>query len=326
MKSKNRLWIFVAVAALSAATMIADERTASAQEKQTLRIGVQGSLYLPAQSGYAFATDHGSYEKAGLDVQWTKTGTVADCARAIAGGSLDACTVEAFGAVNAVRAVPGLKVVGQLTTKDRHYLVANPSIKSIKDLANQKIGTGEPSSVQTLSGKQLVKALGGNPDDSTWVSIGATVAIIQSFANRQVAAAMVVNPFQLTVKDSVILGDTGQSTPTYQVLLAKPGTDPKVLEGLQRFMQVTLAETDYMINPANEADIEAAWSKWVKVDPDVLKQIYKSYLDENHWAGIKDSKFAINQAQWADVVKLENPNLDAPTYIDESLQKAAFPS
>jgi ABC-type nitrate/sulfonate/bicarbonate transport system substrate-binding protein len=318
------------VLTLDCSNSFADDTTprqpsAAAGQKLTLRVGVQGSLYLPAQSAYAFATEQGAYAKANLNVEWTTVGTVADCARAIAGDSLDACTVEAFGAVNAVKSVPGLRVVAQLTNQDLHYLIANPRIKKVQDLAGEKVGTSIPDSVQTISGKALVKAKGGNPNDSTWISLGSTVTIIQSFENKQIAAAIVVQPFQLTVPGSTILGDTSESTPTYQVLLARPAAvNAQTLAALKRFLVVTSAESDYLINPANEAAIEAAWSKWVKVDPAALQHVYKSYVAANHWVDIKNNKFKIDPEQWKAVAKLESPTLNALPLIDESIQKAAF--
>ncbi|MCO5066324.1 MAG: ABC transporter substrate-binding protein [Rhizobiaceae bacterium] len=289
-----------------------------------LRIGVQGTVYLPVQSTYAFATDQGKYAEAGLDVEWVRVGTVADCARAVAGGSLEACMVEAFGAVNSAYSVPGLKMVAELTRGDFHYLVADPSIKTVKDLVGKKIGTGAPDSVHTLTGKALVRARGGNPDDSTWVSLGGTPVIIQSFLNKQVDAAMLVGPFHLVVPDATIIGNSGEVTPTYSVLLAKTDTDATTLEGLKRFLKVTLAETDYIIDPANEDAVVEAWAKWVKIDPSALKSVYRSYVDSHYWEDIRANKFHIHPEKWAAVAKLVNPNINSADLIDDSLQKATF--
>ena len=204
------------------AALVLSSGLALAQSKVTLAIGGASCLcYLPTM----LAKQLGEYEKAGVNVDVVEFKGGSEALKAVMGGSADVVSGYFDHCVNLAAKGQHLQ---SFVVYDRYpgfSLVVSPKhaaeIKSIKDLANKKVGVSAPGSSTDFFLKYILKKNGVDPNSVAVIGVGLGASAIAAMEQGQVEAAIMLDPavtiLQGRDKDLKILSDTRSQKDTLAV-------------------------------------------------------------------------------------------------------------
>jgi NitT/TauT family transport system substrate-binding protein len=207
--------------AIALAALMLSSGFAMAQ-KVTLAVGGPSCLcYLPTM----LAKQLGEFEKAGVQVDIVEFKGGSEALKAVIGGSADVVSGYFDHTVN-------LAVKGQnlqsFVVYDRFpgfALVVSPkqtaSIKTVKDLANKKIGVSAPGSSTDFFLKYILSKNGVDPNSIGVIGVGLGSTAIASMEQGTIDAAIMLDPavtvLQNKYSDLKILADTRSAKDTLAV-------------------------------------------------------------------------------------------------------------
>lgn len=245
-----------AISAAAALALISGVAAAQ-QQKVTLAIGGAACLcYLPT----VLAKQLGEFEKAGVNVEMVDFKGGSQSLTAVLGGSAEVVSGYFDHCVNLAAKGQHLQ---SFVVYDRYPgfgLVVSPKhadkIKSVKDLANMKVGVSAPGSSTDFFLKYILKKNGVDPASVGVVGIGLGASAIAAMEQGTVEAAIMLDPaitlLQGKNKDLRILADTRTQKDTLDVFGGEyPGgalytkaewieKNPKAAEGMARAIVNTL--------------------------------------------------------------------------------------
>jgi NitT/TauT family transport system substrate-binding protein len=195
---------------------------ALAQSKVTISVGGGGCLcYLPT----ILAKQLGEFEKAGVAVDVVDFKGGSESLKAVIGGSADVVSGYFDHCVNLAAKGQHLQA---FVVYDRYpglALVVSPKhadeIKSVKDLANKKVGVSAPGSSTDFFLKYLLSKNGVDPNSVGVVGVGLGATAVAAMEQGQIDAAVMLDPsvtiLQGRNKDLKILSDTRTQKDTLAV-------------------------------------------------------------------------------------------------------------
>jgi NitT/TauT family transport system substrate-binding protein len=204
--------IFARIAAAALAVTLSSG-LAMAQSKVTLAVGGGSCLcYLPTM----LAKQLGEYEKAGVNVDVVDFKGGSESLKAVIGGSADVVSGYFDHCVNLAAKGQHLQ---SFVVYDRFpglVLVVSPKhtaeIKSVKDLANKKVGVSAPGSSTDFFLKFLLKKEGVDPNSVAVIGVGLGATAVAAMEQGQIDAAVMLDPAVTILggkyKDLRILADT----------------------------------------------------------------------------------------------------------------------
>jgi NitT/TauT family transport system substrate-binding protein len=195
---------------------------AFAQSKVTLAVGGGSCLcYLPTM----LAKSLGEYEKAGVNVDIIDFKGGSESLKAVIGGSADVVSGYFDHCVNLAAKGQHLQAFVVYDRFPGFALVVSPkqtgAIKSVKDLANKKVGVSAPGSSTDFFLKYILKKNGVDPNSVGVIGVGLGATAIAAMEQGSVDAAIMLDP-AITVlqgkhKDIAILSDTRSQHDTLAV-------------------------------------------------------------------------------------------------------------
>jgi NitT/TauT family transport system substrate-binding protein len=220
---------------------------AMAQSKVTLAVGGGSCLcYLPTMLAKAL----GEYEKAGVNVDVVDFKGGSESLKAVIGGSADVVSGYFDHCVNLAAKGQHLQ---SFVVYDRFpglVLVVSPKhtaeIKSIKDLANKKVGVSAPGSSTDFFLKYLLNKNGVDPNSVGVIGVGLGATAVAAMEQGQIDAAVMLDPavtiLSSKYSDLKILSDTRSQKDTLAVFGGEyPGgalyTRADWIEGHQKEVQ-----------------------------------------------------------------------------------------
>lgn len=195
---------------------------AFAQQKVTLAIGGAACLcYLPT----VLAKQLGEFEKAGLNVEMVDFKGGSQSLTAVLGGSADVVSGYFDHCVNLAAKGQHLQAFVVYDRYPGFALVVSPKhsdkIKSVKDLANMKVGVSAPGSSTDYFLKFILKKNGVDPASVGVIGIGLGASAVAAMEQGQIEAAIMLDPaitlLQGKNKDLRILADTRTQKDTLEV-------------------------------------------------------------------------------------------------------------
>jgi len=204
------------------AALVLSSGLAFAQSKVTLAVGGGGCLcYLPT----ILAKQLGEFEKAGINVEIVDFKGGSESLKAVIGGSADVVSGYFDHCVNLAAKGQHLQA---FVVYDRYpglALVVSPKhadeIKSVKDLANKKVGVSAPGSSTDFFLKYLLSKNGVDPNSVGVVGVGLGATAVAAMEQGQIDAAVMLDPsvtiLQGRNKDLKILSDTRTQKDTLAV-------------------------------------------------------------------------------------------------------------
>jgi NitT/TauT family transport system substrate-binding protein len=207
--------------AVAAVTLALSSGVAMAA-KVTLAIGGASCLcYLPT----VLANQLGEYQKAGVDVNLVAFKGGSESLTAVIGGSADVVSGYFDHCVNLAAKGQHLQ---SFVVYDRFpglVLVVSPKhtneIKSVKDLANKKVGVSAPGSSTDFFLKYLLSKNGVDPNSVGVIGVGLGGSAVAAMEQGQIDAAVMLDPavtiLSAKYKDLKILSDTRSQKDTLAV-------------------------------------------------------------------------------------------------------------
>lgn len=195
---------------------------ALAQTKVTVAVGGAACLcYLPTM----LAQQLGEYEKAGLKVETIDFKGGSQSLTAVLGGSADVVSGYFDHCVNLAAKKQEMQAFVVYDRYPGFALVVSPKhtdkIKSIKDLANMKIGVSAPGSSTDFFLKYILKKNGVDPSSIGVIGIGLGATAVAAMEQGNIEAAIMLDPavtlLQGKNKDLRILADTRTQKDTLDV-------------------------------------------------------------------------------------------------------------
>jgi NitT/TauT family transport system substrate-binding protein len=199
--------------AATAAALVLSSGIAMAQGKVTLAVGGGSCLcYLPTMLAKAL----GEYEKAGVNVDVIDFKGGSESLKAVIGGSADVVSGYFDHCVNLAAKGQHLQ---SFVVYDRFpglVLVVSPKhtgeIKSVKDLANKKVGVSAPGSSTDFFLKYLLNKNGVDPNSVAVIGVGLGATSVAAMEQGQIDAAVMLDPAVTILankyKDLKIIADT----------------------------------------------------------------------------------------------------------------------
>ena len=207
---------------VSLAAVLLSSGLALAQSKVTLAVGGGSCLcYLPTM----LAKQLGEYEKAGVNVEIVDFKGGSESLKAVIGGSADVVSGYFDHCVNLAAKGQHLQ---SFVVYDRFpglVLVVSPKhtseIKSVKDLANKKVGVSAPGSSTDFFLKYLLKKNGVDPNSVGVIGVGLGATAVAAMEQGQIDAAVMLDPAVTILvgkySDLRILSDTRTQKDTLAV-------------------------------------------------------------------------------------------------------------
>ncbi len=195
---------------------------ALAQSKVTLAIGGASCLcYLPTM----LAKSLGEYEKAGVNIDLVEFKGGSEALKAVIGGSADVVSGYFDHCVNLAAKGQHLQAFVVYDRFPGFALVVSPKhsaeIKSVKDLANKKIGVSAPGSSTDFFLKYILSKNGVDPNSVGVIGVGLGGSAIAAMEQGTIDAAIMLDPAVTVLKshspDLKILSDTRSQKDTLAV-------------------------------------------------------------------------------------------------------------
>ena len=195
---------------------------AFAQSKVTIAVGGAACLcYLPT----VLAKQLGEFEKAGVNVELVDFKGGSQSLTAVLGGSADVVSGYFDHCVNLAAKNQHLQSIVVYDRYPGFALVVSPksgdSIKSVKDLANKRIGVSAPGSSTDYFLKFILRKNGVNPDSVGIIGVGLGATAVAAMEQGSVDAAIMLDPAVTQLggrnKDLRILVDTRTQKDTIDV-------------------------------------------------------------------------------------------------------------
>ena len=209
--------------ALSAlAALVLMSGLAVAQTKVTVAIGGAACLcYLPT----VLAQQLGEFEKAGVKVEMVDFKGGSQSLTAVLGGSADVVSGYFDHCVNLAAKNQALQAFVVYDRYPGFALVVSPKhtdkIKSVKDLANMKVGVSAPGSSTDYFLKFMLKKNGVDPNSVGVIGIGLGATAVAAMEQGSIEAAIMLDPAVTQLagrnKDLRILVDTRTQKDTLDV-------------------------------------------------------------------------------------------------------------
>jgi NitT/TauT family transport system substrate-binding protein len=208
--------------AVTLAALLLSSGLALAQAKVTIAVGGAACLcYLPTMLAQAL----GEYEKAGVTVELVDFKGGSQSLTAVIGGSADVVSGYFDHCVNLAAKNQALEAFVVYDRYPGFALVVSPKhndeIKSIKDLANKKIGVSAPGSSTDFFLKYILSKNGVDPNSIGVIGVGLGATAVAAMEQGTIDAAIMLDP-SVTVlqgrnKDLKILTDTRTQKDTLAV-------------------------------------------------------------------------------------------------------------
>ena len=253
----------------------------SAQAPTTIRLG-----YIPilTQLPLFTAMDKGYFKEAGLDVQAQSFAGGANVLEALGGNSIDLASAVNVVSLFQARAqgfdfvvVAGDSGIGTKLPEVAMVMVRKDAgINSVKDLEGKRFGLPNLQNINWLYNMEHLSRNGVNTSRVNWVEIGIPRAPA-ALLNRQVDAAVLVEPFITVVQDTgevkVMYSEFVEIAPggLISVQATKSDWAKANRSALTRYVGALKRALDY--NQANQQEARARLTRHTKIDQNLANKI-----------------------------------------------------
>jgi NitT/TauT family transport system substrate-binding protein len=258
---------------------------AALAQKVTIAVGGAACLcYLPTM----LAQELGEYKKAGLDVEIVDFKGGSQSLTAVIGGSADVVSGYFDHCVNLAAKNQALQ---SFVVYDRYpgfALVVSPKhtadIKSIKDLANKKIGVSAPGSSTDFFLKYMLAKNGVDPNSIGVIGVGLGATAVAAMEQGTIEAAIMLDPavtvLQGKNKDLKILSDTRTQKDTLSVFGGEypGGALYTKIDWIETHPKETQALTNAIVNTLNWIHTHSPEEIMAKMPPNLVGPDKDGYL------------------------------------------------
>jgi ABC-type nitrate/sulfonate/bicarbonate transport system substrate-binding protein len=166
------------------------------------------------------------------------------------------------------------------------HLIAQPEIKSVKDLKGTDIAVDAISTGYSFVLREILARNGLGPDDYKFTAVGATGQRWQSLQKKQHSAALLTPPlsFIATARGFNRIADAHDVLHGYQGSVSATRRDwaKQNAEVIARYIRAYRAGQDWLMNPANkDAAIAILMAEFPQTKPELAQATYKLLITDN---------------------------------------------
>jgi len=248
---------------------------ASAPMKVTLHIPSKSLSIMP----YYFGKDKGFFAAEQIEPQLVMMAPPTAIA-ALVGGELDFSSTTGAATSAIMRGLP-LRRVFYVQQDPVHALVAQPEIKSVRDLIGKVVGVTALTDAVGMSANVILRANGIEAGKVTLLAMQVTDNAIQSLITKRVAATLLAPPYveELEAKGYVKLVEARTYAPLSFIGLVSSieaiKKTPQKVYGMVAALHRTM---NYILNPANRSEVVQYVSTYHKIDLPLAEKAFAAQM------------------------------------------------
>ena len=250
-------------------------QAASAPMKVTLHIPSKSLSLMP----YYFGKDKGFFAAEQIEPQLVMMSPPTAIAALVA-GELDFSSTTGAATSAIMRGLP-LRRVFYVQQDPVHALVAQPEIKSVRDLVGKAVGVTSLTDAVGMSANVILRANGIEAGKVTLLAVQVTDNAIQSLLTKRVAATLLAPPYveELEAKGYVKLVEAREYAPLSFIGLVSSTEaikkNPQKVYGMIAALHRTM---NYILNPANRSEVIRYVSTYHKIDLPLAEKAFAAQM------------------------------------------------
>jgi NitT/TauT family transport system substrate-binding protein len=284
-RSTGRRMMLGGGGALAATAVIAGGRRAQAAEKLSVIIGT--SPPDPACHYLYYARDAGFFQSSGLEVEFRGIVSATNATRSVVSGEADIGWVDSVSSLQARQAGARIKVISAFASRTDYQIVGVKGAADMRGLKGKRFGVATIGGSTYVIPRLLIRKAGGDPDATSWVTVGNSAARVQALATGAIDATITTTSFMPTVlrHDQLhLIVDTGPALPDFAYTWEIAGD--AVIARRRPALQAFVKATEQAIAWAQQnRDKAIAFSQALLPDAprDEIAAAIGSYLDRRYW-------------------------------------------
>jgi sulfonate transport system substrate-binding protein len=248
---------------------------ASAPTKVTLHIPSKSLSIMP----YYFGKDKGFFAAEQIEPQFVMMAPPTAIAALVA-GELDFSSTTGAATSAIMRGLP-LRRVFYVQQDPVHVLLAQPEIKSVRDLVGKTVGVTALTDAVGMSANVILRANGIEAGKVTLLAMQVTDNAIQSLVTKRVAATLLAPPYveELEAKGYVKLAEARTYAPlSFIGMVSSTETMKKSPQKVYSMIAALHRTMNYILNPANRTEIIQYVAAYHKIDPLLAEKSFAAQM------------------------------------------------
>jgi NitT/TauT family transport system substrate-binding protein len=236
----------------------------------------------------AIADEEGFFEKNGVSVQRTDTGTSSDAAQLLITGNVDIATVTPDVAVQAITKGAQLVIIAATANEAPYYLVSKDAYTNLSAFKGKKLGVPQTSGTATFIAEAALAKYGLSDGDYQLIVTGKAPQRLAALTNGAVDATILPAPLHLEAeeqgfKEMLYAGDAIKAPGAVLVATKSFVTSQRqtTVKFLTAFLQAGYWSTDPKHRARFLSDI-AGDSMGQGVSADSLSRTYDEFVVRRH--------------------------------------------
>jgi ABC-type nitrate/sulfonate/bicarbonate transport system substrate-binding protein len=250
-------------------------QSASAPTKVTIHVPSKSLSIMP----YYFGKDKGFFAAEGIEPQLVMMAPPTAIAAMVA-GELDFSSTTGAATSAIMRGLP-LRRVFYVQQDPVHVLLAQPEIKSVEALIGKTIGVTALTDAVGMSASVILRAHGIEPGKVTLLAMQVTDNAIKSLTSKRIAATLLAPPYgeELEAKGYVKIAEARTYAPlSFIGLVSSQETMQKYPQKVQGMVAALHRTMNYILNPANRAEIVQYVSTYHKIDLPLAEKAFTAQM------------------------------------------------
>ena len=248
---------------------------AAAPTKVTIHVPSKSLSIMP----YYLGKDKGFFAAEGIEPQLVMMAPPTAIAAMVA-GELDFSSTTGAATSAIMRGLP-LRRVFYVQQDPVHVLLAQPEIKSVEALIGKTIGVTALTDAVGMSANVILRAHGIEAGKVTLLAMQVTDNAIKSLTSKRIAATLLAPPYveELEAKGYVKIAEARTYAPlSFIGLVSSQETMKKNPQKVQGMVGALHRTMNYILNPANRAEVVQYVSIYHKIDPPLAEKAFTAQM------------------------------------------------
>ena len=228
---------------------------------------------------YYFGKDKGFFAAEQIEPQFVMMAPPTAIAALVA-GELDFSSTTGAATSAIMRGLP-LRRVFYVQQDPVHVLLAQPEIKSVRDLVGKTVGVTALTDAVGMSANVILRANGIEAGKVTLLAMQVTDNAIQSLVTKRVAATLLAPPYveELEAKGYVKLAEARTYAPlSFIGMVSSTETMKKSPQKVYSMIAALHRTMNYILNPANRTEIIQYVAAYHKIDPLLAEKSFAAQM------------------------------------------------
>jgi len=228
---------------------------------------------------YYFGKDKGFFAAEQIEPQFVMMAPPTAIAALVA-GELDFSSTTGAATSAIMRGLP-LRRMFYVQQDPVHVLLAQPEIKSVRDLVGKTVGVTALTDAVGMSANVILRANGIEAGKVTLLAMQVTDNAIQSLVTKRVAATLLAPPYveELEAKGYVKLAEARTYAPlSFIGMVSSTETMKKSPQKVYSMIAALHRTMNYILNPANRTEIIQYVAAYHKIDPLLAEKSFAAQM------------------------------------------------